>query len=355
MAKAKRVKGIKCNSAAGEGIRLVLSTRFDEMHALAKAAINWDDPEGVHSMRVASRRLRSALRDFTPYLRKSGLRASQKEIRTIADVLGEVRDQDVAIIALEKTAARAPKEVSAALDHFIGRKKEVREGARAKLKSALRKDQLKALQARFFSAVEVATPVPKNSGQPDAPTNVTYLKMARSVILERLRELEKLSDSLYRPFDVEPLHDMRIAAKRLRYAIELFQDCWGRSMKTYAKRVARLQTALGELHDCDVWIDTVGEDLLKAKKLKQMDHTDGFEWLLNYFLRQRGKYLRQAFTLWREWEDHELSDKLREAVHAEAAVRSPRSRTKKAHKEQVSEPDAAATAPTEATETAVVH
>lgn len=318
MAKAKRVKGINCNGAAAEGIRLVLQTRFEEMYALPKAAMNWDDPEGVHSMRVASRRLRSALRDFTPYLRKSGLRTSQKEIRSIADTLGEVRDQDVAIIALEKTAARAPKEVSAALEHLIVRKKEIRDGARTELKAVLRKEQLRALKSKFLSAVETATPLPKNSNTANA---ATYLKMARSVILERLRELEKLSDSLYRPFDVDPLHDMRIAAKRLRYAIELFQSCWGRSMKAYAKRVARLQTALGGLHDCDVWVESVGEDMLKAKKLKQMDHSDGLEWLLNHFMRQRAKYLRRAFDLWREWEADEVSNKLREDLHAEPVGR----------------------------------
>lgn len=313
MAKAKRVKGINFNGPAGEGIRLVLRTRFEEMYALAAEALDWSDPEGVHSMRVASRRLRSALRDFTPYLRKSALRTSQKEIRSLADVLGEVRDQDVAIMALEKTAARVPKEVSAAVEHFISRKKEIRDQTRIKLKSAVRKNQLRALRSRFLSSVESATPIPKNSTQ-------TYLKMARSVILARLRELEKLSGSLYRPFDVEPLHDMRIAAKRLRYAIELFQHCWGRTMKSYAKRVARMQTALGELHDCDVWVEIVGEEMLKARKVKQMDQADGSEWLMNHFLRQRAKYLRQAFALWRKWEKDGLSEKLREDLHVESSA-----------------------------------
>ena len=111
-------------------------------------------------------------------------------------------------MALEKTAARVPKEVSAALEHFISRKKQIREQARVKLKSALQKNQLRALRSKFLSSVDSATPIPKNSTQ-------TYLKIARYVILERLKELEKLSGSLYRPFDVEPLHDMRIAAKRL--------------------------------------------------------------------------------------------------------------------------------------------
>jgi CHAD domain-containing protein len=334
MAKAKRVRGINFNGPAGEGIRLVLRTRFEEMYALQATALDWSDPEGVHSMRVASRRLRSALRDFTPYLRKSALRTSQKEIRSLADLLGEVRDQDVAIMALEKTAAHVPKEVSAAVEHFIARKKETRDQARVKLKSALRKNQLRALRSKFLSSVESATLIPKNSTQ-------TYLRMARSVILERLRELEKLSGSLYRPFDVEPLHDMRIAAKRLRYAIELFQDCWGRTLKAYAKRVARMQTALGELHDCDVWVEIVGEEMLKARKVKQMDQADGSEWLLNHFLRQRAKYLRQAFALWREWEKDGVSEKLREDLHVESsAQQSQPGNSENVSANEVREPEA---------------
>lgn len=345
MAKAKLVKGINCSAPAGEGIRLVLQTRFEEMYSLAKAAMNWDDPEGVHSMRVASRRLRSALRDFTPYLRKSRLRASQKDIRNIADALGEVRDQDVAIMALEKTASKAPRDAVGAVEHCIGSKKVQRDVARTNLKSALRKDQLRGLRSSFISALEVATPAPKNSNSTTAVDNVTYFKMARSVILDRLRELEKLSDSLYSPFEVDPLHDMRIAAKRLRYAIELFQSCWGRSMKTYAKRVARLQTALGGLHDCDVWVESIGKDMLKAKKLKQVGHAAGSEWLMNHFLRQRTRYLRQAFDLWREWENDGVSDKLREALNAEPPVRKSRSDKKELTEPEVQSSEALAAAP----------
>jgi len=61
MAKAKRIKGINCNSEAPAGMKLVLVTRFGELIHFHSAALDWSDPEGVHSMRVASRRLRSAL------------------------------------------------------------------------------------------------------------------------------------------------------------------------------------------------------------------------------------------------------------------------------------------------------
>ncbi|HEX5966530.1 MAG TPA: CHAD domain-containing protein, partial [Pyrinomonadaceae bacterium] len=92
MAKAKRIKGIDCKDAAPAGIRLVLQTRFEEMYGFRQAALDWSDPEGVHSMRVASRRLRSAMRDFMPYLRQRGLTPVLKQTKSIAAALGEVRD-----------------------------------------------------------------------------------------------------------------------------------------------------------------------------------------------------------------------------------------------------------------------
>src|ERR1044071_8802336 len=119
MAKAKRIKGINCNSEAPVGMRLVLVTRFGELSHFRSAALDWSDPEGVHSMRVASRRLRSALRDFTPYLHKRRLSSALKSLRDIADALGEVRDQDVAILALEKLQTHASDHVGPALKQVI--------------------------------------------------------------------------------------------------------------------------------------------------------------------------------------------------------------------------------------------
>src|SRR5262249_62327370 len=114
MAKAKRIP-IKCNGPASAGIKLVLTTRFEELQSWRKTALDWSDPEGVHSMRVASRRLRSTLRDFMPYVRKRSIAPAFKELKYIADALGEVRDQDVAIPVLEELQKRSPSESDEAL------------------------------------------------------------------------------------------------------------------------------------------------------------------------------------------------------------------------------------------------
>jgi CHAD domain-containing protein len=327
MAKAKRIKGIKCNSEAPAGMKLVLMTRFGELHHFRSAALDWSDPEGVHSMRVASRRLRSALRDFTPYLHKRRLSSALKSLRDVADALGEVRDQDVAVMALEKLQTHTPHEVSPALKYVIDARKTIRDQAREELVTMLADDQFKELELSFTTAVDEATVGGTTRTQP--PLLISFRKMSRAVILDRLKELEKLSNGLFRPFEVETLHDMRIAAKRLRYAIELFQQCWGRSIATYAKRAAQLQTALGEVHDCDVWIESFGNEINKARKEKRDENVDGFVWLLSHFVKLRTKHLRKALNLWRDWEAEDRSGQLRTVLDSEPKPRSPRRKNNK--------------------------
>ena len=315
MAKAKRIKGINCNSEAPAGMKLVLVTRFGELVHFRSAALDWNDPEGVHSMRVASRRLRSALRDFTPYLHKRRLSSVLKSLRDIADALGEVRDQDVAIMALEKLQTHTPHEVSPALKQFIDARKVIRDEAREELVTMFEDEQLKELEIDFAAAVDEATTGGTTRTQP--PLLISFRKMSRAIILDRLKELEKLSNGLFRPIEVETLHEMRIAAKRLRYAIELFQQCWGRPIATYAKRTAQLQTALGDVHDCDVWIESFGNEINKRRKEKQTENLEAFVWLLSHFVKLRTKHLRKALNLWRDWEVEDASGKLRTVLNTE--------------------------------------
>ena len=315
MAKAKRVKGTDCHGAAVTGIKLVLITRFGELYDLRDAALDWTDPEGVHSMRVASRRLRSALRDFLPYVRKRNLTPVQKQLKNIADALGDVRDLDVAMMALEKI--RPPADVTAGLKQLIDSRKEVRDEAREQLESMLEKSQLQEFETTFIAAVEKATAIDRPRTAPPAKQS-TYMRMTRTIILELLKELETLSSGLYKPLDVESLHDMRIAAKRLRYALELFQTCWGRAFGSYAKRAARIQSALGDVHDSDVWIESLGDQINEARKQKQDEQLAALVWLMNHFIKLRTKYLRQSFSRWRDWEAEEISAKIRAALAQKA-------------------------------------
>jgi CHAD domain-containing protein len=312
MAKAKKIPGLKCNAPAAPGIRLVFSTRFNEMIEWRKTALDWSDPEGVHSMRVASRRLRSTMRDFLPYVPKRSFTSVIKQLKSLADALGAVRDQDVAIQALEEIAQKAPGEYPAALRESIEKRKELREEQRKKLKAVLGKNELAKLQTDFTAALEeaVATAERKNK----RATTLTFTAVSGNIIRDLLKEFEKRTAGLFTPLDVEALHDLRIATKRLRYAIELAVTCFDHSIAAHAKRAARIQTTLGDLHDCDTWIVTIGKEIARVRKQKAEPQLSALIWLLNHFTRLRTKHLQRAFICWREWEAHDVSEQLRAAV-----------------------------------------
>jgi CHAD domain-containing protein len=101
--------------------------------------------------------------------------------------------------------------------------------------------------------------------------------------------------------------------------LELFQQCWGRALATYARSAAQMQKALGDLHDCDLWIDSIGEQINDARKRKHEEHLEGLIWLLSHFVKLRTKHLRRAYDLWREWEADDLSDQLRQTFRSSAS------------------------------------
>src|SRR4029079_17846045 len=107
---------------------------------------------------------------------------------------------------------------------------------------------------------------------------------------------------------------LRISGKRLRYAIELFDQCWKSSTLPTAKRIARLQTALGDVHDCDVWIESFGKQLTKARKELELKELEALVWLLNHFMKVRVSHLRDALTLWNSWQRENISATLIDAI-----------------------------------------
>jgi hypothetical protein len=82
----------------------------------------------------------------------------------------------------------------------------------------------------------------------------TLADNAERIVRVRLDELCSFMPAAADPDEVVALHDMRIAAKRLRYILEVCGQCFGSYADTATKHVKDLQDLLGEIHDCDVQI-----------------------------------------------------------------------------------------------------
>ena len=311
MAKAKEITGIDCAADALEWAGKVLRVRFDEVIELRAAALDFSDIEGVHQMRVATRRLRSALHDFLPLVKKRPLRRVRKNLKEIADALGAVRDQDVAILALEQLQSAAEidqtiEQIKEGIEKLLEERRRLRERAQMNLIQTLDAGGLAKLQADFTAALDKA--VRKNK----RTRVVSFNEAGRDAVAASLRELCDLGESVYEPFNIEKLHEMRIAAKRLRYAVELFTACWGASIAPFAVEIAQMQSFLGEVHDCDVWLENLGVRMRRRQNgVANGSERQGAVWLLSEFIKNRTKNYRAALKLWSEWEANDFAERMR--------------------------------------------
>lgn len=305
MAKAKQIARLNCQDAAARVIPQVLQSRMKQMCALRDRALDWNDPEGVHDMRVASRRLRSALGDFKPYLRKGSIPTNR--LKAIAKSLGAVRDEDVVLGALDELRSKADERVGKGIEAIAEEHRGQRQQARSALERAIKASAIAALRDDFRARLRTATKIPDDGGVGEgAPQILTFDQVGARIIGARLEQLTDAGDSVYRPLKTKRLHELRIRAKRLRYAVELFATCWGGEFKKAAEEIARFQTSLGELHDCDVWIANLGARLKKEALEAGADpnpwrNNEAVVWLLHHFVSERTKHYCYSLARWHKW------------------------------------------------------
>ena len=105
----------------------------------------------------------------------------------------------------------------------------------------------------------------------------TLADNARRIVAVRLGELRSFAPRALDPSEVEALHHMRIAAKRLRYVLEITEPALGPSAREGAKTSKKLQDLLGEIHDCDVMLPRVHAcaDRLRAEDTEWVRQTAG--------------------------------------------------------------------------------
>jgi CHAD domain-containing protein len=105
----------------------------------------------------------------------------------------------------------------------------------------------------------------------DLDPDGTFHDNAARIISTRLDELYAFDPAIRDPSNITELHDMRIAAKRLRYVLEIVGFAFGPPAKQLQKEATWLQEVLGEVHDCDVLIPLVDEHVGRLRDIDR-DH-----------------------------------------------------------------------------------
>ena len=259
--------------AAGDVIRNALAASVARLVAHDPGVRLGDDPEDVHQARVATRRLRSDLRTFRDLLDADWTHSLRRDLKGVANELGAVRDTEVLLDRLRAHAERLPVTDQAPakkiIQHLLGRWDE----ARAELLEALGSSRYAELLDRLVEATREPALLP------DAESPAADLSPLVREPWEKLRAtVDELPDD---PSD-EQLHEIRIEAKRCRYAAEAVAPAIGKRARAFANAVADLQDVLGEHQDAvvaEAWLREVastatGRDVFVAGQLASLERLE---------------------------------------------------------------------------------
>jgi CHAD domain-containing protein len=229
------------------------------------------DIEDVHQVRVTCRRIRTALRLFEDCFKEAPVKKWQKRIKKLLKSFGDARDLDVQIAFLKEF-----------LDHLDAEQKDSRPGLRRMmLRRQQRRDRVQSKVVRAVDNVQkkhILTEIHIHMEkvlfeltplQPDRDSPAMR-RCAHDRIQLRIQDLLNRQDALQIPEDIAGHHAVRIAAKKLRYAMEICNTALHGTLKPAIKKIKKLQTLLGEMHDCDVWNADI-DHFIETEKQRTMD------------------------------------------------------------------------------------
>lgn len=258
------------------------------------------DPQYVHQLRVACRRLRNALKIFKSYFPSHTIKTWNQSLCYLARQAGAARDLDVHIEFLREYQAGIRsgahrREIGRLLIRFQRQRRAIQPKVRQAIIRARRQGTLADIMT-----CAVKTPLLLDKDWPP-------FFLAAAEIERRIKKLQRLGSYAYQPHLADQLHQLRIAAKHLRYALEIFVPLYGPRLETFIGSALTIQRTLGDWHDYDVWLEAV-------QKHPSPVFSPAVYYLQQRYQRSKDQAYRKFVRHWRTTAREKIWDKLHEFI-----------------------------------------
>jgi CHAD domain-containing protein/uncharacterized protein YjbK/transposase-like protein len=242
--------GLKPTDTMAEAGRKVLGFHFAQMLKYEPDARSGEDIEALHDMRVATRRMRAALRVFGSAFTDKKYDRLKEGLQATGRALGPGRDLDVLLEKLAHYQQELPASDRPGLNALLEDWHSQRQAARSKMLAYL--DSLEYFRFNQYLLKFVKT---KGFGAKAQPHGVPVADKLQYII-PRLIYSRYEEVGAYEPLlqnaSVETLHQLRLAFKAFRYTLEFFQEVLGKEVQAVINELKAMQDHLGALHDADV-------------------------------------------------------------------------------------------------------
>ena len=279
-ARPKRATQGLARGSAGEVVQAQLAELTDRLHK-QDARLRTEQPGSIHKLRIAARRIRSALKTYKPLLAPGSAEAVAEELRWLGQTLAEARDAQVLRERLRLLVASEPPEL--VLGPVLNRiDDELRTAYRSGLEQALR-----ALDSeRYFRLLDALDQLVASmplKPKADAPAKKALPRLLKRDGKRLRRAVEQIGHAEDPTQHDAALHEVRKKAKRFRYAAESARPVLGARAKTLAVAAKQVQQALGEHQDSVIARQRLREYGAKA----HVDGENGFSFGRMHALEQQ--------------------------------------------------------------------
>ncbi len=248
----------------GEAANKLLLFHLQRMMQHEPGTREGEDADELHDMRVATRRMRAALRVFADYLDSAEYKPFLKQVRATGRELGAVRDLDVFRIKTQNYIDSLPPEEQSGLDPLMEAWAEERERAREELIAYLDSGRYQRFKEKFEHFLRTpGAGAGRNFGAAGEPLPTLVGDVLPGILFERLASVRAFDQAITQPdAPLTRFHELRIASKGLRYTLEFFQEALGPEVKPLIETTKVVQDHLGDLQDavvtCDVLLGFLG-------------------------------------------------------------------------------------------------
>jgi len=230
------------------------------------------DIEPVHQARVASRRMRAAVRMFGDCFDTKQTAKWRKRIKRLTKGLGAARDLDVQVDSIEQF-----------LRQLDDKDRTHRPGVeRLLLRLRQDRDNIQSAVVKTLDALEKGNAMAEMHGELEK--NLFLLRnrdvhLQSPFVFERaaahIRDCQRAllanEHTLADPQNVAGHHQLRIDAKKLRYTMEICDPAYEKQLTPAIKAVKKVQSLLGDIHDCDVWVQDVAS-FMEQERIRTIDY-----------------------------------------------------------------------------------
>lgn len=227
----------------GTALRLLLRDHLQAQRRQEAGTRLDRDPEHLHQMRVANRRMRALVRAFPELWPDADYEWLRQHLARSGRALGALRDLDVTLAELEPLAARAPAPLRTGLEPLRQMLLEQRTLQAATTRAFL-EDPARLTDERRLEQLLLDAPSPPSSADA-TPVAQAVLR----VLNKAARQVRRLGSELPDELPLANVHELRVALKRLRYLLEDFQAVLPDRLRKAAPRLAKLQQRLGTICD----------------------------------------------------------------------------------------------------------